>query len=69
MNKENLKILNALKIPIAILIGALMISSALIYNNLNDPMTRCIERLLDNNQMRGSKKIKQATLICNRTSR
>ena len=56
-----------LKVPIAIIIAALLIASAIIFNSYNDPLTRCVDRLLESGQITGSKKIIKATVICNET--
>lgn len=34
-------------IPIAIILGALIISGTFYYNSKNDPLNRCIDRLVD----------------------
>ena len=37
------------KIPIAIIIAALIISFTLYYNSKNDPLTKCIDRIIKDN--------------------
>ena len=37
------------KIPIAIIIAAIIISYTLYYNSKNDPLTKCIDRVLKEN--------------------
>ncbi len=53
------------KIPIAIIIAAIIISYTLYYNSKNDPLTKCIDRLIKENP--GIYNSAAAALICTGT--